>query len=192
MRELMDMLKGTWLAMLEPPWRNSVAGLTPFQHQAVWLIGWAWAIAGLILGAFFAPSLVQYVGLANTPYRDELDIGIAVLAGFLVQLLGWLLLLPFVLAVQRINYRALANPRLLLSVLAIIASVPVPLAAVGYALYRYFTWVGTGQGLVTTGFVGGLLIKTFLIPFIKSIVTGVAFQRFMTWLHGKDASTSKP
>jgi hypothetical protein len=63
---------------------------------------------------------------------------------------------------------------------------------VGYALYRYFTWVGAGQGHVTAAFVGALLFKVLLIPLIKGIVTGAAFKLLMRWLRGDKTSTSKP
>src|SRR5258708_3025637 len=33
-------------------------------------------------------------------------------------------------------------------------------------------------------FVGGLLVKTFLIPLIKGSATGAAFKWFMRWLRG--------
>jgi hypothetical protein len=44
--------------------------------------------------------------------------------------------------------------------------------------------VGAGQSSVTLAFVGGLLVKTFLIPFIKGLVTGALFKWFMSWLRG--------
>jgi len=35
-----------------------------------------------------------------------------------------------------------------------------------------------------------LLIKTFLIPFIKAIVTGALFKWFMGWLRGGKAKSA--
>ena len=58
------------------------------------------------------------------------------------------------------------------------------MAVVGYGLYLYFTSVGADQRTVTIAFVGGLLVKTFLIPLIKSLVTGAAFKVLMDWLRG--------
>lgn len=40
------------------------------------------------------------------------------------------------------------------------------------------------QGHVTTGFVGGLLVKTFVIPAIWGAIKSKAFQAFMSWLRG--------
>jgi hypothetical protein len=62
-----------------------------------------------------------------------------------------------------------------------------PFVVAGYAIYRLLTWVGPGQRSVTIAFVGGLLVKTFLIPFIKGIVTGALFKWFMGWLRGNKA-----
>jgi hypothetical protein len=105
-------------------------------------------------------------------------IGVVALAGFLVQVLSWCLLaLIFGVGKAASLPKALGWPVLLVVFV-------LPLAGVGYALYRYVTWVGTGQGVVTTAFLGGLLIKTFLIPFIKGIVTGAGFKLFMRWLRG--------
>jgi len=66
----------------------------------------------------------------------------------------------------------------------------VPLAGVGYALYLYFSWVGSEQRTVTIAFVGGLLVKTFLIPFVKGIVTSSAFKVLMGWLRGSKRTKS--
>jgi hypothetical protein len=62
--------------------------------------------------------------------------------------------------------------------------VSLPLAVVGYGIYRYFTWLSVSQHSITIAFVGALLVKTFLIPLIKGIVTGALFKFFMRWLRG--------
>src|SRR5262249_62430627 len=93
-----------------------------------------------------------------------------VFASFLVQLFGWWLwwLLSFL-------GRSLGEGAWWVLFSMVFA---FPLAGVGFALYRYFTWVGAGQGVATTAFVGGLLVKTFLIPPLQGIVTGA----FIKWL----------
>jgi hypothetical protein len=179
-------LQEAWRWMLEPPWRHS--GPAPWRrtHWLFWLVGTAWSLAGLVLGAVVAPSLAQATELSDTPNQDVFTIGVAVFAGFLAQSLVWFMLVSALLVVALISYRcslpyafALAAGLLVCCTLAVL-----PFVGVGYALYRYFTWVGTGQGLVTTAFVGGLLVKTLLIPLIKGIVTGALFKLFMGWLRG--------
>lgn len=193
-------LKRFWLWMIDPPWRDNGRGNDLSYHWVFWLIGWAWAVVGLVGGALAAPSLVQLAGLGNLPYQDELVIGIAVVTGFLVQLLGWccvaLITASLVrffprLAVGMIRYdvmnqtawmpsRVFARRRIVYyAVLALL-----PLAGVGYALYRYLTWVGEGQQAFTIAFVGALLVKAFLIPFVKGIITGAIFKYFVNWLRG--------
>ena len=171
-------LKVMWLWMFQPPWRHSGLGDERASHWFTWLLGWAWALAGLILGAVVAPLLVQYAGLSDTSYQGALMIGVVVLEGFLVQVLGWC-----VLALIFSFGKAVSLPKALGWPVLLVVFV-LPLVGVGYALYSYFTRVGAGQGVVTILFVGGLLVKTFLIPFIKGIVTGAAFKVFMTRLRG--------
>jgi hypothetical protein len=170
---LMDELKRAWLDMLEPPWRDSGSDKERFNHWFLWLVGWTWALAGLVLGALVAPSLVQVAGFSSTPYEDALVVGVAVLAGFIVQLLGWL-----IGALAGLITASWLDGTLVATV------VVLPLAGVGYGIYRYLTWVGAGQRSVTIAFVGGLLIKTFAIPLIKGIVTGALFKWFLNWLRG--------
>src|SRR5262249_16380771 len=149
--------------MLEPPWRDTRSQSERDIHLLTWLLGWAWALAGLVGGALVAPALVQFAGLSDTLYQDWLLIGVALLPAFLVQLGGWSLML---LLVRTPRW----SERQLLLVFYPVAS--LPLIGVGYGLYRYFTWVDADQRSVTVAFVGGLLVKTFLIPLIKGIVTG--------------------
>jgi hypothetical protein len=65
----------------------------------------------------------------------------------------------------------------------------VPIAAVYYTLYRYLNWIGPGQGHVTIAFAGGLLLKAFLIPLIKTIASGIGLLWLKTFLRGKKTST---
>jgi hypothetical protein len=171
-------LKVMWLWMLQPPWRHSGRGDEQPSHWFIWLLGWAWALAGLILGAVAAPSLVQVAGLAATPDQGALMLGGVVLAGFLAQVLGWCYLaLIFGIGKAVSLPKALGWPVLLVVFV-------FPLAGVGYALYPYFTRVGAGQEVVTIVFVGGLFVKAFLIPSLKAIGTGAAFKVVMGWLRG--------
>jgi hypothetical protein len=66
----------------------------------------------------------------------------------------------------------------------------LPFALVGYGIYRYLSVVGSEQRSITIAFVGGLLVKTFLIPLIKGIVTGALFKWFMNWLRSGKGTKS--
>lgn len=198
-----------WSWMLTPPWRDFTGDIQAY-HWAFWLIGWAWAIMGLVGGALVAPSLVQFAGLSHVPYQDELIVGIAVVAGFLVQLVAWCFLavitasllrfLPglartitnvnFALVSQSVYMPTTVFSRRRVVYFAVLGL--VPLAGVGYVLYRYYAWIGVGQRSVTVAFVGALLVKTFLIPLIKGIVTGALFKWFVGWLRGKNTQTTNP
>ncbi len=182
-------LKHFWLAMLEPPWRSK-------ENWVEWLLGWAWALAGLVLGAVYAPSIVQFAGLSSSPYQDWLVIGIAATAGFIVQAGSALFLAllsnniegsslydgPILDLLDKGALGWFVGIGLLLVVGVVLALLPV--VAAGYGVYLYFTSLGANQRTVTISFVGALLVKTFLIPFIKSLVTGAAFKVFVGWLRG--------
>lgn len=210
-------VKERWLWMLEPPWRNTGMRTERRGHWRTWILGWAWAVAGLTIGAAIAPLAVRFVGFSNSTYQDWLIIGLAVVGGFLIQLLGWGLLSlglalisvlsptslgpvrsRFLFLHQPFYPRSLRYHRTTAKVYRPFAErlsywlgsllypviVVLPFAAVGYGFYLWLTWVGPDQREVTIAFVGGLLLKTFLIPFIKGIVTGALFKWFMNWLRG--------
>lgn len=203
--------------MLELPWQRPGTKLKKSDHWWSWVTGWLWAISGLFLGAVVAPSLIQYFGLWNTRFRDAADIGVAVIAGFLVQLLGWGFLILHSLATapvrdwweharrhwvrppyrdSRLRVMFVWDTVMFLVIFPFMVLVFLPFFAVGFALNAYLSLVGPKHELATTGFVGGLLVKVVVIPVIKSlvvkfVVVGVFFRRFMRWLRGKDA-TSEP
>jgi hypothetical protein len=81
-------LRQFWRWLFEVPWNDPTETDTSY-HWTFWLVGWTWTIVGLVGGAVVAPSLIEMVGLSDSSYRDELVVGVAVFAGFLVQLLGW-------------------------------------------------------------------------------------------------------
>ncbi len=171
-------LKVMWVWMLQPPWRHSGLVNERASHWFIWLLGWAWSIAGLILGAVVAPSIVQVAGLSATPYLGALMIGGVVLAGFLVQALGWCVLaLIFGIGKAVSLPKALGWPVLLVVFV-------LPLAGVGYALYPYLTWVGAHQEVITLILVGSLFVKAFLIPSLNAVAVGAGFKFIMQWLRG--------
>jgi hypothetical protein len=175
-------LKHAWLEMLEPPWRRP--GRDNPLTWRFWVVGWTWAIAGLILGAFIAPTVLQRAGLASSDYQDVFNLAVAVLTGFLVQFLGWVFAFG-VLAPLADYLEGLpdwVSDVLYFPFVAVFAL--LPLVGVGYGIYRYLTWVGAGQRSIAVAFVGGLLVKALLIPLIKGIMTGALFRWFMRWLRG--------
>jgi hypothetical protein len=171
-------LKVMWLWMLQPPWRHSGRGDEQPSHWFIWLLGWAWALAGLILGAVVAPSIVQVAGLSDNPYQGALLLGVVVLAGYLVQVLGWCVL-ALIFGVGK----AVSLPKALGWPVLLVVFV-LPLAGVGYALYPYRTWLGAHQEVVIVVFVGGLFVKAFFIPSIQAIATGMEFKLFLRRLRG--------
>ncbi len=71
---------------------------------------------------------------------------------------------------------------LLLLVVSVIVAVLLPIAGVAYGVFVYLMWIGSNQRSVTIAFVGGLLVKTFVIPGIKAVVTGAALKVLKDWL----------
>lgn len=185
-----------WLAMFEPPWRNPRSDDFWRQHWIVWVIGWAWTLAGLVGGALVAPQFVKFLGLWDTPFQDALVISIAALAGFLVQFLAWTLLWLSNTVNNKLGlflWNARARTLVLVVVLIPVVLVSLfifllPFIGVIYGLHLYFTSVGVNQRTVTVAFVGGLLVKTLLIPAIKAFAVGKAvrfiYAKFMRWLRG--------
>jgi hypothetical protein len=225
-----------WLHMFEPPWAGSESGLGRRIHWVVWLLGWAWVIAGLVIGALVAPSfaqlldlahIAQLIGVAHTDYQAAFDIGFTVLVGFIVQLIGWALVATDMVMLdegimpllpERIRQaleddqplRASHTPEntentglgfstkeklwtlvLLLGFLGFsLVTLLVPFGIVGVSFGVYVILVGRAQARVTTALVGGLLIKTFLIPLIQNIITGNIMAGIMKWLRG--GKTTEP
>src|SRR5258707_8523240 len=167
--------------MLEPPWQHSGSDYDRWTHCLIGLMGWLWALAGLALGALIAPSLVQSLGLTDPSYQGALVIGVAVVAGFLVQLVGWLLAALVSLAVDAMVVLARVPHGLqgfVIGCSVLLVPTPLVLAGVVYALSRYLTWVGPGQRAATVAFVGGFLVKAALIPLIGRVFLGQVLVRF--------------
>jgi hypothetical protein len=154
------------LFVLEPPWRHSGPDNERREHWLTWVAGWVWAIAGLALGAFVGPSLLALAGLANSSYRDLLAVGVAVLLGFWVQFIGWITLAG---AGERAARLPEGRQGQLMRRGLLVLTFVAPLVLVQELLFAYYSTVGSGQRSITIAFVGGLLVKTFLIPFIKAL-----------------------
>jgi hypothetical protein len=55
-------------------------------------------------------------------------------------------------------------------VATLVVFAPLPLVGIGYELYRYIELEGAHQGIVTLGVLGGLVVKTLLIPVSKPLL----------------------
>ena len=187
---VMGILKSTWLDMVEPPWKTD-------GDWGNWLLVWSWILAGVALGALIAPSLVRRMRLEDTSVQDWLVISVAVLGGLVVQILGIAMaILGFILVdgIADLDFGAVEEIRVLFVVVGVVQAIVgllllaivflLPFAVVGFGIYLYLTRVGSDQSAVTIAFTGSLLIKTFVIPFIKGIATGALFRWFMKWLRG--------
>ena len=173
-----DDLSLTWLYMLEPPWYGPDYDRS--DHWVIWVVGWAWAVSGVVLGALVAPSILRWAGVSSTQYQDWLVIVVALLAGILVQLLGWCM---YIVVIKGAVYLFDGFFRDVIGLLFLVVCI-LPFAGVGYCIYRYLIWVGTGQRSITVAFAVTFLAKTLLIPFIKGLVTGALFKWFMNRLRG--------
>jgi hypothetical protein len=189
-------LRVAWLAMVVPPWLDSGDRRVRTAHWVWWFVGWVWTLAGLTSGALVAPSLIRVLGLAHTTYEDWLVIALAVLAGFLVQMLGWSLIsfLTLVLANNLpidVFSRYKTRTQTLIAFLSLCAVILLPLVGVGFGIYVYLARISADQRTVTIAFLGALLIKT-LITLFKGIVTRVALKLFLRRLRRDSKRTSKP
>lgn len=140
------------------------------------------AIVGLFLGAFIAPTLVRFFGLVNYPFQDALYIGFSVLGGFLLQFLVWLMFF-LGLPVYRARREGRGPNSFIYYLIIFLASLPVYGVCAG--LYFYSRWTDPSKMPVTIGFIGAFLIKAFLIPFVKGIVTGTALKWLISRLRPK-------
>jgi hypothetical protein len=59
-----------------------------------------------------------------------------------------------------------------------------PLAGISYAIYRYVTVVPVDQRLVVISSAGLVLIKTLVIPAIRSALKSKALERLKDFLRG--------
>lgn len=181
--------------------------LEPGRHWFRWTVGWMYAISGIVGGALVAPLVVQRAGLSWFPYQDWLAIGIAAIAGFLVHLLGWILLANsfvganlFFRLVNRVSeptmrpgaidmrsrvvILVLGTCAILSAAVGLLIALLLPIAAVCYGIYRYLSLIGPAQRTVTVAFVGGLVVKTLISPLIKNIVGGAVVASLLRWLRG--------
>jgi hypothetical protein len=145
--------------MLTPPWQNVDADEDKLLHTLAWILGWMWALAGIILGALISPYLLTTWGLMNSTYHDLVVICVAAVMGFLVQFLvqflGWALLFSAFLA-DELFTRDTNRESLLAVFIIVFICLPLPLALVDYGIYLYVSTIGAQSGLISTGVIGGV------------------------------------
>jgi hypothetical protein len=193
MNDFVEIFRYFWLMMLTPPWRDvqsDEAGGDKFFHVIFWLVGWIWALTGIILGAVLSPYLLEVGGVADSPYQDVIVIGIATIAGFFVQFLGWLVVTLFgFIVVGIIGPLTRTEPGDIALFLVLLIALPLPLIGAGYGIYLYAAKIGIKEGFVSVGVIGGVLVKLTValgLPLLKTIIVGFIFARFMIWLRGSN------
>jgi hypothetical protein len=165
MRHGLDQVKRLWRRFLRP----TAWWLRRLEPQA-------WALAGVMLGALVASSLLHAMRLENTSYRELLGILVAVVVGILAETVGVGLILVLTgVLIFNLSKRGSWEriPRLPRGGLRLAEYTLdfLPFAALGVVIYRYFSWVVDGQHSVAVDFVGGVLVVLGVIPLIKRIVT---------------------
>ncbi|HEX6542201.1 MAG TPA: hypothetical protein VF040_10640 [Ktedonobacterales bacterium] len=168
-----------WLWVLEPPWQHSGSDDERGKRRVVWYAGAAWTLAGLAGGAVHAHALLASAGILPLPYQTWQGVGVAVVMGVLGLLLGWAVVtvMNLLQAISEMaeELRQLWTAWEYAGVSSFAVLFFLPLCAVGFEVYRYWTRVGPGQRDIAITFIGGLL----LISLLKGIVTGVLFKWFI-------------
>jgi hypothetical protein len=187
LRWLLDDLRKTWLWWHEPAWRHSEQP----AYWFIWLLFWTWTVGGLVGGALLAPSLVQFAGLADASYKDWGLVAAAVVMGFLIRILGWAVVgivytIVYLMTLIVGRWSDVNDMPGLILVLPFVLVLALPLAGVGYSVYRYFSWIGPGQHSVLLAlagaFVGALLSNRVVFPLINATL----FKWLVDWLRGKE------
>lgn len=186
----LDGLKTVWLLMLEPPWHYAQIGVQRNARWFFWLAGWFWMVAGLLLGALVAASLIQPLGITDEAYQTWLVLGVAILAGFLVQALGVAVLAVFQVITPRGDWKNLPFRFALLLFLLLYALAALPIVGVAYGIYRYLTWLGPGQSGTLVALVVGMALKA-TAPFLCSLILNRGrIIKIKAWLLGKTTKRS--
>jgi hypothetical protein len=153
------------------------------------------------VGAVYAPYPATNLGLVGGANADAVETAIAILAGFLAQLVGWLIFASLGLITiaidERLDYgwlndsglidNVFASVATIVGIVVIIAASLAPLVGLYFLFTRYTHQVGTQSELVSSTFISATLIKvalSFGLPLLKSLTVGIIFARFMIWLRG--------
>jgi hypothetical protein len=87
-------LEEKWRLMTTFPWQEvEIEGYSKRLHFVAWILGWLWAISGILAGSLLALPLLDAFHIQGTPFASPASIAVAIGMGFAVQLLGWLLLI---------------------------------------------------------------------------------------------------
>lgn len=186
MRNFVLMMQRVWRVMFEPPWKKS-AEYSRWVRWEGWTVGWFYALEGLVAGALVAPSLLDKVGLANSPYYDWLLITIPVVTSVLVQLLWWGSMVIMNSLWPSVAIKLPWWKRwLLLYSYSLVQFVAMYLGFV--LVYNLISALQTKQGGVAISLVGGLVFNLIIIPFI----VGKLGSRFVDWIRDKDQEAAPP
>ena len=178
---MLEYLQLTWLFFFdEPPWRDSELVSNAAEHWFLWLLGWSWALSGLIVGALYAPAVVSWIGLSWVPYQDTLYLIIACVAALLVQLVAWtLVLLIFAFGLLLGNLAGLSKlpadhiipPIRTVGYIRFFIYLFWPCIVAVYVAYSTFVDSSPSQRSLAIAIVGGVILKGLMIPFIRTAVS---------------------
>jgi hypothetical protein len=182
MSNFAEKMRRIWAVMIQPPWKYTARYSKEF-FWVTWVFGWIFALGGLWIGALVAASLVQAVGLESTSYVDWVLIAIAVLVSVLFQLVVYGLGAISNALEPVIRFDAPRWQQRRLRITSLVFDLGV-IALVSLLFFRFGPWIVTLQRSVPIAFVGGLLVKTIIIPSIKGTVTGTLLKWFVSWLRG--------
>jgi hypothetical protein len=184
MRNFMQAMRREWRFMFSPPWQPRPR-LTTRERWGVWLGTWLIALIGLVGGAIAAPAVLAAMRLTHSPFYDWMLIAIAVVAGILVQMA--------MTGVAGASNALEPKPRpdlprgkrLLLRLrYYVFNSAVVILGAILVA--RYLDWIQSEQRAITIAFVGALLVKSIVLPGVKTLIMGKAAKRLWHWIQDAD------
>jgi hypothetical protein len=159
MSNFAEKMRRIWAVMIQPPWKYTARYSKEF-FWVTWVFGWIFALGGLWIGALVAASLVQAVELVVY--------GLGAISNALEPV---------------IRFDAPRWQQRRLRITSLVFDLGV-IALVSLLFFRFGPWIVTLQRSVPIAFVGGLLVKTIIIPSIKGTVTGTLLKWFVSWLRG--------
>jgi hypothetical protein len=192
--EFSSQLRRVLLSMFELPWQQSqlYKQVPRSQRWKIWIGVWLYPVIGMYIGSTLGPLLTQQIGLTGSPLENYIWIGIALVVGALFQAFA---VVAFSSVPKRVadasqdlarkcfpagslrlklGSIAFAFVALLLEATPIVAVFILLVEALGAAAHNPKQVAGT--------VVIALLIKTFLIPLIKTAVLGAGVKAFFRWL----------
>jgi hypothetical protein len=162
MNNFRKQLGDKWFLMTTYPWQSvEMANYDKQTHINTWILGWIWALNGIVAGTLFASPILDIFHIKDANFEHFVGIVMAVVVGFMVQLFGWIIFISFSMSPN--------NPvrPLVLSLFTVLV------ALVGFAIFRSIGTIGN-IGLTVRFCVGLLLISYIVILFLTSFLVFVS------------------